>query len=139
MVKRDVVAQKIARASAWLTDAERRVLTDKEQFLSHAETRDLAMFHLFLAIQECIDLAMHWVSDDGLPPADDYGSAFDVLRENGRIAPPLAAAMRSAVGLRNLIAHGYAQIDSVRVYTEAKAGIPFIRQFLDEVAKAVGL
>ena len=52
--------------------------------------RDLALFYLFLAIQECIDLAAHWVADGGWPPPDDAGSTFDVLADRGVIARPVA-------------------------------------------------
>lgn len=138
MVKRDVVAQKIARATAWLDDAEKRFQAPKDELLTDLGGRDLAMFHLFLGLQECIDLALHWIADDAMPPAEDYGSAFDVLRDHGRIDPPLASAMKSATGLRNLIAHGYSGLDPARVYDEAKAGIPEVRRFIDAVSRAAG-
>jgi uncharacterized protein YutE (UPF0331/DUF86 family) len=139
MVKRDVVQQKLARAVAWLDDAETRFGQPRDAFLADASSRDLAMFHLFLALQECIDLATHWIVDDGLPPADDYGSAFSTLAAHGRIDAELASGMRQAAGLRNLIAHGYASIDPARVYDEGREGIPGIRRFLDAVARRAGL
>ena len=76
MVKYDVVSQKIARASAWLSDAENRLCVERSEFLSNADGRDLAVFHLFLAIQECIDLALHWISDDGMASQKQQGSNF---------------------------------------------------------------
>ena len=33
--------------------------------------RDLALFYLFFAIQECVDLAAHWVADEGWMTPDD--------------------------------------------------------------------
>ncbi|MBI3185760.1 MAG: DUF86 domain-containing protein [Myxococcales bacterium] len=57
------------------------------------------MFYLLLAIQECIDLAAHWIADEGLPPAEDYAASFGVLAREGRIEAPLAQAMIAAAGL----------------------------------------
>ena len=60
MVRRDVVGQKVARASTWLDDADTILSRPEPEFLAEARDRDLATFYLFLAIQECIDLAAHW-------------------------------------------------------------------------------
>lgn len=78
-----------------------------------AKSRDLSLFYLFLAIQECIDLAAHWVADEGWGEPDDAGSAFDVLADRKVIDRDAATASRAAAGLRNRIAHGYALLDSV--------------------------
>lgn len=37
----------------------------QNEFLSGVESRDLATFYLFLAMQATIDLAAHWVADAG--------------------------------------------------------------------------
>ncbi len=139
MVRRDVASQKIARARAYLADAEQTLRWPRERFVAERRERDLALFYLFLAIQDCLDLASHWIADDGLPPADDYAGTFSVLAQHGRIDAALARAMAQAAGLRNLIAHGYAGLDAGRVHDEAPEGIAAIRSFLDAAAKVAGL
>lgn len=54
MVRRDVAGSKMARAEAWLADAEKRFGTSADAFVADGERRDLALFYVFLAIQECI-------------------------------------------------------------------------------------
>ena len=105
MVRRDLVAAKAARARARLNDAAALFSKPKEQFVSDAPTRDLALFYLFLAVQECIDLAAHWVADEAWGEAEQAGSAFDVLADHAVIDHATAAALRAAAGLRNRIAH----------------------------------
>ncbi|HRY44504.1 MAG TPA: DUF86 domain-containing protein [Thermoanaerobaculia bacterium] len=139
MVRRDVVAVRVARAAAWLDDVERAFAGPVETLLADVKTRDLALFYLFLAIQECIDLAAHWVADEGWSPADDAGSTFDVLAGRGVIDLETAEALRSAAGLRNRIAHGYALLDARRVRDEARQGLPSLRAFLAAAAGAAGL
>jgi len=134
VVRPEVVASKVGRARAWLNDAEHTFGRSLEDFRADSKGRDLALFYLFLAIQECIDLAAHWVADEGWGEPDDAGSAFDLLAERGIIAHETATALRSASGLRNRIAHGYAQLDYDRVHREARAGIPSIREFLIAIA-----
>jgi hypothetical protein len=57
VVKPDLVMRKVGRAKAWLDDAEAILSRPVEEFLTDVKSRDLATFYLFLAIQECIDLA----------------------------------------------------------------------------------
>ena len=104
-------SSRVARAAAWLDDASRLLDQSAESFVEAVKDRDLAIFYLFLAIQECIDLSAHWVAD----------------------------RLRLAAGLRNRIAHGYAMLDYRRVQTEAQAGIPALRRFLAAVARDAGL
>ena len=139
MVRRDVAGAKVARANSWLDDAAGRFGPDVETFVADRDRRDLAIFYLFLAIQECIDLAAHWVADEGWAPPDDAGSTFDVLADRGVIAWPVADGLRAAAGLRNRIAHGYAMLDYRRVQEESREGIRPLRVFLEAVASAAGL
>ena len=139
MVRRDVVATKVGRARVWVNDAAAMLLNSLDAFLSDPKGRDLSLFYLFLAIQECIDLAAHWVADEGWGEPDDAGSAFDVLADRGVIDRETATALRSAAGLRNRIAHGYALLDYGRVHREAQDGIPALRTFLVVIAGVVGV
>ena len=65
MVRREVVSAKAGRARAWLNDAAATLLAPLDVALAEPKARDLSLFYLFLAIQECIDLAAHWVADEG--------------------------------------------------------------------------
>jgi len=139
MVRPDVAARKIARASAWLDDAEPILSRPVDEFMAAAKDRDLAAFYLFLAIQESVDLAAHWVADAGWTVPDDAASTFDVLAQHEGIDRDLAAALRLATGLCNRIAHGYAMLDYGRIQTESRSGIQSLRRFLTAVAAAAGL
>jgi len=99
MVRRDVAGARLARASAWLADARVLFGLPPDAFVAAVKDRDLAIFYLFLALQECIDLAAHWVADAGWGAPDDAGGTFDVLAERGAIAGTLADTLRAGVGL----------------------------------------
>jgi uncharacterized protein YutE (UPF0331/DUF86 family) len=139
MVRRDVARTRIGRATTWLDDAERLFSVDADAFLAATKDRDLALFYLFLALQESIDLAAHWVADAGWGVPDDAGSAFDELADRAAIPRELADRLREGVGLRNRIAHGYALLDYGRVRADALIGIPAVRSFLAAVGREAGL
>jgi uncharacterized protein YutE (UPF0331/DUF86 family) len=139
MVKVDVVSRKLGRATAWLNDAEEILSRPADEFLGDVKSRDLATFYLFLAIQESIDLAAHWVSDAGWDVPDDAGGSFDLLAEHGVMDRDLAMILRGAVGLRNRIAHGYGSVDHERVHQEYRGGVEALRRFLSLVSSEAGL
>ena len=60
-----MVATKVGRARTWLNDAATTLLAPLDGFLADSKGRDLSLFYLVLAIQESIDLAAHWVADEG--------------------------------------------------------------------------
>ena len=139
MVDHDVLARKIASATARLSEVAEIVAQPRDDFLEDPKARDLAAFYTLLAVQDCIDLASHWVADEGWQPPDHAGSTFDILADRGVVTHELATVLRQAVGLRNVIAHGYAALDAGRFYEEIRRAGPDIEQFLAELAEAAGL
>lgn len=136
MVRADVVAKKIARAEAWLKSAGATYARPVDELRDDVAARDLAAFYLFLAIQEAIDMAAHWLADEGWTPPDDVGSTFDVLSAHFAIDRALADEMRAIVRVRNRIAHGYTSVEHDRIHGEAPAGIATLRRFFAAVAAA---
>jgi uncharacterized protein YutE (UPF0331/DUF86 family) len=139
VVQIDVVAKKVGRASAWLNDAQALVAGPLEELLDEVKRRDLASFYIFLAIQECIDLAAHWVADADWGAPDDSASLFDILADREVIDRELATNLRGAVGLRNRIAHGYSSVDHTRVLNEFLQGASALRRFLARAVSEAGL
>lgn len=134
----DIVQRKTERALAWLDQTE-AIFSHPPGEPLDPRIEDAAILYLFLSIQECIDLAAHWVAEAGWGAADDAASTFDVLADRGAIERDLAEKMRNAVGLRNRIAHGYATVDQSRVKAEYPGGVAALRKFLVLTASAAGL
>ena len=67
--------------------------------------------HLQIALQAAIDVALHVVSSGPGRPVEGYGDAFLALGERGVLEPGLARRLRVAAGLRNVLVHGYTDVD----------------------------
>ena len=128
-----MVARKVARAEGWLAAAER--LLDLQGDPPAVPERDLAAFYLQLAIQECIDLAAHWLADDGLAVPETAAGTFGVLADAQLLTEDHAALLAGCTGMRNRIAHGYAALDAERIRAEAPAGLGALRRFLVAVSE----
>lgn len=88
----------------------------REAFVDSVALQAQAERHLQLAIQAAIDIALHLLAEDSAETPEDYGSAFELLARRGPIDAELAARLRAAAGLRNVLVHGYLDVDPARVW-----------------------
>jgi uncharacterized protein YutE (UPF0331/DUF86 family) len=61
-------------------------------------------------VQTCADIASHLIADEGWAAAASLGVAFARLRDQGVISARVCTALARAVGVRNVVAHGYASV-----------------------------
>ncbi len=74
----------------------------EERFVEHT---------LQIAIQEALDVASHIVSDERLGEPETNRELFDLLVRAGRLPPALAPTLRNMAGFRNVVVHGYRDVD----------------------------
>jgi len=90
---------------------------------------------LQIAVQACLDVASHIVSDDRLGEPRTNQEVFDLLAGAGWITPETATAMRHAVGFRNVVVHGYAAVDPKIVRDILDRHVGDLLTFVAEVEK----
>ncbi len=88
----------------------------EDSFLADPGLQAQAERHLQLAIQATIDVALHIVAEDSGAAPEDYGSAFESLAGLGVVSAELAAALRLAAGLRNVLVHAYLDVDPAQIW-----------------------
>jgi uncharacterized protein YutE (UPF0331/DUF86 family) len=134
MVDRDLVAGKLGELAEHVARVRTRRTGSAEDLRRDRDALDLVAFNLMLAVQACADVASHVIADEGWPPATSLGAAFERLRDRGVISGPVCEALVRAVGLRNVIAHGYAGVRPEMVHAAATAGLADLEAFAMEVA-----
>ena len=109
MTDPDLLAKKLALIETYVQDLRRLARVDllatdvrEQRFVEHT---------LQIAIQACLDVASHIVSDDRLGEPRSNHEMFDLLERSGWLSGELAATLRKMVGFRNVLVHGYAQVD----------------------------
>ncbi len=70
---------------------------------------------LQLCAQNALDVATHLAAGAGRD-VPDYGVAIDRLRDLGILPPEFAARFRAVAGFRNVIVHGYLEVDPMVVH-----------------------
>jgi len=134
MVDADVVAAKHAEAERRIGRVRTHRTGSAQALAADADALDLVSFNLMLAVQCCLDVASHVISDEGWPPAPDIAGSFARLHERGVLTAATAAALGRAAGLRNVVAHVDAPADPALVHAATTTGLDDLERFAAEVA-----
>ena len=111
MVDQETFSRRLDALDDYLERAGRLGEVAEEEFASVAGIHDLAERYLHLAAEAVIDLANHWIADNGRRTPDSNRDTFSVLEESGEIDSALAEKMRGWAGFRNVLVHQYVNID----------------------------
>jgi uncharacterized protein YutE (UPF0331/DUF86 family) len=134
MVNRDLVASKLSDLAERVARVRRHAKDSATDLGADADALDLVSFNLMLAVQICADIASHVIADEGWPVAKNLAQSFERLRERQVISRGTSDALGRAVGLRNVVAHGYAGVDARMVHIAATQGLSDLESFAREVA-----
>lgn len=139
MVDRDLVLAKASSVKRYLSRVAEKGNTDLEIFLHDMDLQEIILFNLQMSIQNCIDIAAHIISDEGLGVPGSTSEMFYLLEENGYLDRKLAEKMVKAVGFRNLVVHEYSKIELERVFELAHKDIKDLHDYLVALFKKLGL
>jgi uncharacterized protein YutE (UPF0331/DUF86 family) len=134
MVDANVIAAKLAELADRIARVRQHRPADAKALAADRDAFDLVSFNLMLAVQTSVDIAGHLIADEGWAPAKDLAEAFHRLREHGVVSRETGDALARAAGLRNVVAHVYAQADPELVLRAATSGLDDLEAFSAEVA-----
>jgi uncharacterized protein YutE (UPF0331/DUF86 family) len=110
-----------------MVDAERlhrllrRVMDDRAVLSGYADAHDdlradpVRLGHVkyvFVTMLEaCVDTAQHVCASEGYGPPDSNAHAVRLLARHGHLEAELGERIARAIGFRNILVHGYADVD----------------------------
>lgn len=109
MTDLDLIAKKLAFIETCVV--ELRTLARPEQLASDVREARFVEHTLQIAVQAALDVASHIVSDERLGEPTSNKALFDLLARGGWMPPALAPRLRDMAGFRNVLVHGYAEVD----------------------------
>jgi uncharacterized protein YutE (UPF0331/DUF86 family) len=122
-----------------LKRAKEKSNTDLNAFLSDIDRQEIVMFNLQTAIQNCVDIAAHIISEEGFGIPDSTSDMFYLLEENSYLDNQITEKMVKAAGFRNLIVHEYAKIEAKQVFNIVQKDITDLNEYLKAIFKKVGI
>lgn len=99
------------------------------------DAQDILVLNRTRAVQLCVDIALHLLSEQESPPPQSMGGAFEQLARLGLIPQELANRLKKAVGFRNVAVHSYQEIDWVIVHAIATRHLDDFKAFAAAVSK----
>jgi uncharacterized protein YutE (UPF0331/DUF86 family) len=131
-----VVARKVGAIRDAVVRIRQVLPPEAAAFEADRTTREVVILNLFVALQETVALATHWLADAGLDVPGSYREIFLSLAERDRIPRDLAPRLASAAGFRNLVAHQYGALDPARVHAMASRELGDLLAFCDVASRA---
>lgn len=109
MTDAELVAKKLGLIEAYVHDL--RTLGRPDDLATDIREQRFTLHTLQLAAQAALDVASHIVSDDHLGEPETSRDLFGLLARHGWIEGDLAAKLEDMAGFRNVLVHGYADVD----------------------------
>jgi uncharacterized protein YutE (UPF0331/DUF86 family) len=78
---------------------------------SNYDLQDIIALNLERAVQTCVDIAAHVLSQTEMPPPSTMAEGFARLAELQAIPAPLAESLQKAVAFRNILARNYTDVN----------------------------
>ena len=122
MTDLDLVAKKLALIETCV--AELRTLARPQELGRDVKEERFVEHTLQIAIQAALDIASHIVSDERLGEPRTDRELFDLLVRRGYVPSELGTTLRQMAGFRNVLVHGYQDVDLavVRDVIESRLG-----------------
>jgi uncharacterized protein YutE (UPF0331/DUF86 family) len=139
LIDSDLILAKAGSVRKYLGRVADKSQIDLSTFLRDLDRQESILFNLQMAIQNCIDIAAHIISEEGFGVPGSTNEMFYLWEENGYLQSALTEKMVRAVGFSNLIGHAYGRIDLQQVFAIARQDSIDLNDFLIAVFSKVGL
>jgi uncharacterized protein YutE (UPF0331/DUF86 family) len=127
----------LARKISYVLEKSRRLKSiqdaSKEDFLGNQDLQDIVLHNLQLAIQACIDMGTHIITDQGWGTPGSLSEVFYKLEDRGVIDRPLSDLLVQMVGFRNRVIHDYEDVDLNIVYEIWQDGLKDIEKYIQRI------
>lgn len=133
MVDRNLILAKAGSIKRHLNRIIEKSNTDLKTFLKDLDRQESVIFNLQMAIQNCIDIAAHIISEEGLGVPGSTNEMFYLLQERGYLNDTITEKMVAAVGFRNLIVHEYGKINLELVFEAVQNDIDDLIEYLKTI------
>ena len=108
---KEVINQKLESLRRCITRITSKMPISEETLRSDYDLQDIISVNLERAVQTCVDIAAHVISETEVPPPSTMAEGFERLVELKVISAQLADRMQKAVALRNILVHNYTEIN----------------------------
>ncbi len=134
-----ILAQKLESLRRCIKRVGEKTPSRIDFLVQDPDIQDILVLNLTRAVQLCVDIGSHVISETEESAPTTMGDVFSALERLAVITPATCIAMKKAVGFRNIAVHNYQVIDWEIVYAISKNFLLDFRRFAKEIAEYSGL
>lgn len=131
-VDRDLIEKKLDILKDYILQIE-NMNFDETGLVENIDIQQLLSFRLQQAVETTIDLATHLIAGLSLKRQETAKDAFELLGREKIITVELSKSMGLAGDFRNLVVHGYQNINFKRLYYDYKDDLNDLREFARQI------
>ena len=128
-----VLAQKLESLRHCINRVEDKCPATVEALIQDQDTQDILVLNLTRAVQICVDIGSHIVSDSDETAPQTMGEVFTTLERLGAISTVTSEQLRKAVGFRNVAVHNYETINWEIVYAICEKSLVDFRAYAKQI------
>lgn len=135
LIDRRVINERLAYIDAMLAHLKKYQLLSEQAFRANEQSYHAALYELQTCLEAMTDIGNHLIAAMGFRLPQDREDIFTVLAEEGILPAALAERLVTAVGMRNIIVHGYLGILFPMVYRAIQKDLGDIEAFCQAVVQ----
>ena len=108
---KDVINRKLESLRHCIARITSKMPIAREVLQSNYDLQDIIALNLERAVQICVDIAAHVMSETEMPPPSTMAEGFARLAELQILPLQLAESLQKAVAFRNILVHNYTDIN----------------------------
>ena len=129
-----IVTEKLESLRRCVMRVRDKTPTSLDELTEDPDAQDILVLNLTRAIQLCVDIGSHLISQSDAAAPATMGGVFETLRELGTIELKTCEVMTRAVGFRNVAVHNYTDINWAIVHAICTESLDDFRRFAKEIA-----
>jgi len=108
-----------------------------DEYKSNIEKKAACERYVEKIVEAITDLAFLVIKNKKLKLPEDDTDAFNILSENKIIGGALAASLKNAKGMRNILAHDYGKVDARTIFESITAELgQDAKEFIKSIKRA---
>jgi len=135
MIDNVLVQKKLQELKLYSKELDQMKNISYQEFSESLGKQWMVYHGLQVSIQIILDVGNHILAAIGVNQVEDYADIIDRLGAQKIFSMDYAKRAKSMVGLRNILVHEYAKVDSKLVYSILQNNLNDFYQFIDYIDK----
>jgi uncharacterized protein YutE (UPF0331/DUF86 family) len=136
LIDREILATRLAKLREALRHLRALAAKPRADYLASETDRALAEHYMRLALEAMLDTGNHLIAARGLRKPLQLRDIPLILGETGVVPGDLASKLARAVGLRNRLVHGYADVDHQMLHAVLQTDLRDLEEYAVLIARA---